>query len=252
MAGHVPHVGDSRSGMPELGSGIESDLSLLTVPEVDPIVVCRVHWIDSKDLLENGIDRLMAVNRQAAASELPEAHTKERTGFDVCGVILYNALEIVDQLLFTLLCVLGLAIEVVGLSVDVALVLLGGFILKFRGFFYESLGPLFIFPIGHGHSPVGHGAVRILCGNLTKCSLGFIVPEAVQLSDSLIEKLLPFFPRALNYERDFTRSLNRESRVSRALIECFSLMRVTCLWFVVTGHLWLVLRMGQRRDCERD
>ena len=77
VTGHVPHVGDSWSGVSELGSGIESDLGFLAIPEVNPIVVCRMHRVDGKNLLEDGIDRLMAVNREATASELPEANTQE-------------------------------------------------------------------------------------------------------------------------------------------------------------------------------
>ena len=53
-------MGDSWSGVSELGSGIESDLGFLTVPEVDSVVVGRMHWVHSKDLLEDGIDRLVA------------------------------------------------------------------------------------------------------------------------------------------------------------------------------------------------
>jgi len=68
-------MGNSWGGVSELGSGIESDLGFLAVPEVDSVVVGRMHWVHSKDLLEDGIDRLMAMNGQAAPSELPEANT---------------------------------------------------------------------------------------------------------------------------------------------------------------------------------
>ena len=77
MTRHVPHVGNTRGGLTKFGSGIESDLGFLAIPEVNPIVVCRMHRVDGKNLLEDGIDRLMAVNREATASELPEANTQE-------------------------------------------------------------------------------------------------------------------------------------------------------------------------------
>ena len=77
MTGHMPHVRDSRSCLTKLGCRIERDLGFLAVPEVDAIVVCRVHRVYGENLLKDCIDGLMAVNREAAASELPETDAQK-------------------------------------------------------------------------------------------------------------------------------------------------------------------------------
>src|SRR5580698_7951691 len=45
-------------------------------------------------------------------------------------------------------------------------------------------------PNAHGDSPMGHGAVRIVFGDVEEFFLGFFVPERVQQGDSAGEGLL--------------------------------------------------------------
>ena len=168
---------------------------------------------------------------------MPEADTEKSAGFKVIRVVLDNAFEIVDELLLALLGILGLTIEIVGLRIDVTTVVLRGVLLQLAGLFDEYLGPLLVFPIGQGHPPVSHCALGILGGDLPEGPLGLVVPEAVQLPDSLVEEFLPFSPGALNREGNLSGSLDGQGGVSRTLIEGFTLVRVARLRFALGGSL---------------
>jgi hypothetical protein len=58
----------------------------------------------------------------------------------------------------------------------------------------EDFGPLFIFIIGLRKSPVGHGAVGVVCEDVAEGPLGFVIPKAMKLPKSLVEVGLSFFP----------------------------------------------------------
>ena len=80
---------------------------------MNAVVVCRVHRVHREDLLQHGIHRQMAVDREPAAGKLPEAHTEEGAGLEVRRIILNDALQIVDELLLAFLRILGLTVEIV-------------------------------------------------------------------------------------------------------------------------------------------
>ena len=60
----------------------------------------------------------------------------------------------------------------------------------FHGFFDQRLGAGTVFGICHGHTPIGHGVVRMGFENLTKGALGLQIPESMQLADTLVEECL--------------------------------------------------------------
>ena len=63
-------------------------------------------------------------------------------------------------------------------------------VLLFHGFGDEGLGTIFVFAISLGHSPVGHGAIRIQRLNTSKGTLRFVVPKPMELADALRKKCL--------------------------------------------------------------
>ena len=179
----------------------------------------------------------MAVDRQPAAAKLPEADAEKGSGFNVTRIVLDDAFEIVDELLLTLFGILGLTIEIVGLRIDVTAVVLRSVLLQLAGLFDEYLGPLLVFPVCQGHAPVSHRALGIPGGDLPEGPLGLVVPEAVQLPDSLVEELLSLPPGALNREGNLSGALDGQGGVSWALIEGFTLVGVPRLRLVLGGGL---------------
>jgi len=47
-----------------------------------------------------------------------------------------------------------------------------------------------LMPQAHRHAPVGHGAVRVVCGDLVELLFGFFVPEGMQQGDAALKGLL--------------------------------------------------------------
>ena len=60
------------------------------------------------------------------------------------------------------------------------------------GFLEEPLGPLGVVHVGHGHAPVGHGAVGVDLRGLAERPLGLEVKEGMELGNSLVDERLGF------------------------------------------------------------
>ena len=151
--------------------------------------------VDVEDLLEEGVGGDVAVDGDSFSGKLPDADAEEGFGFDVTRVFVDEVFEVAEEFLVSFFGVLGFAVQVVVAGFDVELVLGGGFVAEVVGFFDEFLGAFFVFPIGHGHAPVCHGAVGVVGGDLAEGSLGLVIPKAVELADALVEVVLSLIPR---------------------------------------------------------
>jgi hypothetical protein len=223
---HVPHVGDPRRGESELGCGVEGALRLALVPEMDAVVVRRVHRGLGKDLLQEGIDHLMTADGNPLPGELPDPHDEEGLRLNVIGKFMNQVLQIAQEFLGTLLVLVGFPVEVVGLRLDVG-TLAGGCLLVQQGRLRDEVpGALLIFPVGHRHAPVGHRALRVVRGNLPKRALGFVIPEAVKLPEPLVEVGLPLRPGGGDRQVDLARALDQPGGLAWAFIEGMALVGV--------------------------
>ena len=89
--------------------------------------------------------------------------------------------------------------------------------------FLDKLGsPLSIAHVGHGHPPVRHCAVRIECRYLPEGALCFEIPEAMKLSDTLVEELLGGGGLCRDRKVHVTGPRDQDGHLSRPFIECFS------------------------------
>ena len=115
---------------------------------------------------------------------------QERFRFDIVGIGSYNFFDGSNVFAKSFLEVeLGILV-ISGEAIDPHLFPLGAFVLPFYRLLDEALSPGIIFEICRSHSPVGHCAVGIDGGDLTKASLRFEIPVAVELPDSLIKEFL--------------------------------------------------------------
>jgi len=90
MAGHMPHVRDAGRGLPTDGSGIHRPGGSFVVPEVNAVVMSRVHGVHFEDPLEKGVDCFMALNLHTVAGVGPELISEQRSGLQVVGKLVKN------------------------------------------------------------------------------------------------------------------------------------------------------------------
>ena len=103
MAAHMPHVGDRRRGLPAPGGCGNSPLRLLIIPEMDPVVVRRMHGLLQEDLIDKTIDSHMTGDRNSTPRTLPHMADEEGTHLDVLWILLDDTikrLEIIPASLF--------------------------------------------------------------------------------------------------------------------------------------------------------
>ena len=146
----------------------------------------------------------MALDGDPLAAELPAAADVEGFRFEVGREIEDDVFEIAEEIFAALFIVLWLLAEELGVSGEVGFFewAESGFFEKFSAFCEELFGSFFVLPVGHGKAEVSHDAVGIMGENLTERALGFIIPEAVELADALIEIGLSLIPLGRDGEVD--------------------------------------------------
>lgn len=226
MTGHVPHVGDAGGGGPELGRGVEGLGVIAIVPEVDGKVVSWVMRGLGKDLLKNGVEADITLNLNSLAVELPAAADEECFGLQVIGEVEDDILEIADEIDTALLNVLGFFAEefFVGFEIGFFVIGEGGLLLKFGSLLDKIFGAFFVFPIGQSEPEVGHDTVWVMSENLAERALGFIIPEAVELTDALVEIGLPLVPGSRDGKVNKSGVFHQGSSLAWALIEGVALV----------------------------
>ena len=80
MTGHMPEMGNARARLSTSRRGSQCTFRLLTVPQMNPVVMCRVHGIQGEHLIQDCVDRLVAGDGQIAF-ELIEPNAQKRFGF---------------------------------------------------------------------------------------------------------------------------------------------------------------------------
>jgi len=228
VAGHMPHMGDGGGGATELGGGGECFFGTAVVPEVNGVVMGGVEGGFGEDLFEEGVEAHMAADGDAFLAHLPVSADKEGFGFEVFGVVEDDVFEVLEEFFTAFFDVFGIVVVEAGLGLDVGFLSVGDFSCfdELGGAFDEGLGPFFVFPVGHGESPVGHGAVGIVCEEFAEGSLGFVVPESVKLADSLVEVVLSLVPGGGDGEVDFAGSFHERASLAGAFVEGVALMGV--------------------------
>ena len=216
VAGHVPHVGDTRAERPQRAAD-RAPRRLFAVPEMDAVVVGRVHRIGRKNLVQEGIDGLMARKRQIAL-ELPDAHHQERLGIQVFGKLVEDIFQAAEILPFALLLVAA-GLKVRGQTIDPELFTAAGGFLLLNRFLDEALRPRRVVDVGHRQSPVSHRTIGIQGGNLPEGAFGLEKPEPVQLADALVEKLLGQGKSGRDGKMDFAGALHQIGLLPRPFVE---------------------------------
>lgn len=228
MPGHVPHVGDAGSGERELGRRVQGALGLPVVPEMDAEMMRRMHRGFRQDLLEQGIDSLVAAERdlRGGVGKLPDPRCEESLRLDVIGKAMDQVFEVAYHLLPPRLFIGGLAIEIVRLGGDVWLALPARLLDQALRLFDETFRAFLILPVGHRHAPVGHRTIGVMGGDLPERPLCLVIPESMKLPQPLVEVSLAVLPRGLDGNGDIASALDEAEGPARAFVEGFTLMGV--------------------------
>ena len=99
-------------------------------------------------------------------------------------------------------------------------------IATFHCFINETAGTLFIVDIRHRHAPISDRKFWIFFGGLSKRPLRFEIPESMQLSDALLDKLLCGRRIGRGGKNDLGHSGNDLGRLSGSGIEGFAVIAV--------------------------
>ena len=174
----------------------------------------------------------MAGDGDAFVTELPAAANEEGLGFDIIGVVedeVFVGTEVIfaaffDILFFFVVVVGDLGIEV-GFFVWLNFQVL--FFEEFGRFFDEGFGSFFVFVVGVGKSPVGHGAVGVLGEDGAEGAFGFVIPKAVKLTEALVEVSLTLIPGGGDGEVDVSGVFHEGAGLARALVKSVPVVGVT-------------------------
>ena len=246
MPGHVPHVRDAGCGLPADGRRIHRPDGTFVVPEVNAVVMSRVHGVHFEDPLEKGVDRFMALNLHTVAGISPELMSEQGTRLQVIGKLVENLFKGLGVGFRPLgLFILG-RVEVLGQSIHVLDFPRRSRSLALDRLGDETLAPLLVAHIGPGHSPISHGAVGVDDGGLTEGALGLQVPKTVKLTQSLVEESLALGLFCGHGKVYLGHALHKVGPLARPLVERFSMCGMP------GGHgCVVVLLLGKKRREEQ-
>ena len=224
---HVPHVGDPRSRLSAPRSGIQCVFGLLVIPKVDTKMMAGVHRVFRQNLLEQGVDGQVTVQRQATATVAPQLKAQEGLGFDVLGELVRYSLQRLGVCPATVLVLLGPGLDVCIDGLDVHPLAFSHLALESHGLGNKSLGSFVVVDVGHRHAPVGSGTGRINRRRLAKRPLSFKEPETVQLPHSLVDELLHNRLRTGGRKRDVSGIPHQVGFLPRSFVEGFPVIGVS-------------------------
>ncbi len=157
---------------------------------MDAVMVGRMERLGGQHFADQGLGRQATADRRAAIVVVPHLPKHERLGFQLVGKMIVNVFPAAEQFAAALAIVLRAAAKVALERVDPLALSGAGFLFALDRFGQKRLGSLVVVEVRHRHAPVGHGTVGIECRGLPERALGFVVPEAVQLPEPLVEELL--------------------------------------------------------------
>lgn len=120
----------------------------------------------------------------------------------------------------------------------------GGVGEAFDGFGGELFGAFGVVDVGLGHAPVGHGAVGVEVGDVAEGAFGFVVPEAVELPDALVEISLCFFGFSGDFEVDIAGVAHEVGTLAWAFVKGFAVVGVA------GEDVFFILRLGGYVFCD--
>ena len=258
MPAHMPHMGDRGRGLAAAGRCGKSALRLFIIPEMNPVVMHRMHRRLLQDLLDEAVHGHVTGNRHAAPGALPCMTNEKSPRLEILRVLLDDAiqrLEIVLAAFFfavAFLAFLRARIHELFQGIDIQAPTLTRPFLKLDGLRDEITRALFVIRIRHRHAPIADGQLRIQCRRLPEAPLGLKIPEAVKLTDALIDKSLGLLILGGDGKDYIARAPHQVGALPRPLVESLPVIRMTL------GHLLGILAPlcgllgGERRTMEQD
>lgn len=233
VAGHVPHVGDAGSGRAASGGGFEALFRLETIPKMDGVVMGGVIGVDGEDLIQDGLNGHGTADGGFVFA-VPNLPSEEGFGLDVVGVGLHDEFHVADAIELPFVVVPLVLFEVTLKHIDPEQLMRMGFGFSINGLSNEAAGAFLVVEVGHGHAPVGHGAVGIEFGDLPKGAFGFEEPETMELADALIEEALGERFGSGHREVDLPCAGHDVRLLAGAFVECLPMrgmarQRIRCL-----------------------
>ena len=262
MPAHMPHMGDRGRGLAAAARSGKSALRLFIIPEMNPVMMRRMHRRLLQDLIDEAVHGHVAGDRHAAPGALPCMADEKGPRLDILRVLLDDAiqrLEIVLAALFFAIAFLaaGLAflrarIHELFQSIDIHAPTLTRPLLKLDGLVDEITRALFVIRIRHRHTPIADGQLRIQRRRLPEAPLGLKIPEAVKLTDALVDKGLGLLILGGDGKDYIARAPHQVGTLPRPLVESLPVIRMA-LGHLLGSLLPLCgLLGGDRRTMEQD
>ena len=248
MATHMPHMGYGGRGLAIPGRRGKSAGRLLIVPEMDSVMVGRVHRRLLQDLVDQGVHCNMAGDPDTTPGALPHMAHQESPRLEIGGKLLDDAVKRIEVILPALfLPVILLAAALVFLrpciqegleGADIHALTLAGIRLELLSLLDELAAALLIVRVCHGHSPIAHCQLRLQCSRLPEAPFRLEIPEAVQLAHTLVDKGL--HPGILRADREShpPGSLHQVGALSGPLVEGLAMVGVPLRDLFTFGRLF--------------
>ncbi len=242
MAGHVPGVGDPwRRLRIHLRAG-ERLFRLVTVPQVDPVVVrSRVHRLLPQHFLDELIDG------DATGGVPDHLPCKKCLRLDVLRMGQRDGFQTLDVILPALLVISPFPV-ISSQGVQVFLLPIGQPLPPRFRHRQKGRRPRPVVPVGQGHPPVGHRALRIDLRGFAEGPLGLVIVIRVQLRHALVEERLRLRVRRGNGKADLPHPGHRPRALPGRLIERLPVQRAVG-GRTRTGRMPLTIGIRRCRRC---
>ena len=105
-----------------------------------------------------------------------------------------------------------------------------GFVLSLHRFLAEADRSFLVAAVRFRSTPVCNGAVRVESRSLAERTLGFEIPEAMQLADSLVDELFDVLDFGSHREIDLPRAAHQVGLLARSLVEDLTVVGMPGRW----------------------
>ena len=100
----------------------------------------------------------------------------------------------------------------------------------------KPLRPFAVLEVGHGHAPIGHGAIGIEKSCVAERSLGFQIPKSIKLPDTLVEEFLHLWVLRGDGEMNITGSLHQIRFLTRPFVKDLAVIGMAGKDFLIVGR----------------